>query len=439
MQEQNNILLEKECQRIIENVPNNLTNDQKMRYLCHELALILSKSTEFFYEKENQERRREIYDNYKTIENFSVVCRNAVYKHVEQAEKLGLHCNMIEIKGDDNQEFAHWDIEYYGDNNKRYLINPIPDFYRIQMGFSTKSFCSMSEYVNYDGPSFDAMSKEYIRNMDKSLGYLEGDMYTEEFLKKLQTDIQLKTGTHIVRTTDVYQEYCLKLLELIKNRELTVDEKLEEMRKIDPKLDEHKGAIKDSFEKEIITKGARKVMHNLSIKSLLNEEGDLNLSRDGAQYVGNLDVTKISKLKEEVLIYKFNYLLECMPQITSRITGFIENKNFMDEIKKYIFKKGGERDSVHRHTVSRIENGKKEYYMMFSLKVSEDDNSKIYAFYNQKTKECIRNIEPLEFMIENNLTPLKDSSLNDEINHSKNLNQMFCEEVVPTEELISTK
>lgn len=436
MQELNKLDIEEKCQKIIENVPRNLTNDQKMRYLCHELALILEKSTEFFYEKDNNERRKEIYNNYKTIENYSVVCRNAVYKHVELAEKLGLNCNMIEIKADDSQAFPHWAIEYYGDNNKRYLINPIPDFYRIQMGFSTKSFCSMSEYVHYNGPSFDIMSEEYLRNLDKTLGYLKGNMYTEELLEKLQTDINTKLGTHIVRTSDIYQNYNMKMLELLKNEEMSIEEKMQEIAKIDPDLSKHKDPIKESFEKKIITKQTRKIMHNLSVKSLINKNEELNGSRDGAKYVGNMDVTKLTKLKDELLIYRFNYLLECIPQITEGLTGFIENKNFMEEIKKYLFK-SGERELVHRHTVTSNENSQKKYYMMFSLKLP--DNSKIYAFYNPETKECSRNIEPLDFMLENKLTPLKDSSLNDEMNNSKNLSQMLCKAEVPIEEIKITK
>ncbi len=419
--------LDEECQRIIENVPLGISDDKKMRYVCHELALILSKSVEFFYERDNTERRREIYDNYQSIENNEVVCRNAAYKHVEVANKLGLDCKCIEINGEDDQEFTHWSIEFNGDNNKKYIINPIPDFYRIQLGFSTKSFCSISEYPNYDKEIFDTMSEDYLRKMDEELGYLSGGMYTEELLEKLRSDINSKLGTHIVKTTEVYQEYYLKLINMMKNTTLSINEKMEEMKLVDPDFGKHREILEDCFKTNRLNKEVRKIMHNISIKYLVGEDNNLERFREGAKYIGNFDITKASKIKKEALIYKFNYMIECLPQLTNNLTGFIENKCFIDEVKKYIFKKGGEREAVHRHTVSRIENGKKEYYMMLSLKLDENSNNKVYCFYNQKTKKCIRNIEPLDFMLEHGLTPRKDSSLNEELDRMTSLSSMMCE------------
>lgn len=116
--------------------------------------------------------------------------------------------------------------------------------------------------------------------------------------------------------------------------------------------------------------------------------------------------------------------MECFPQLTSNLTGFIEKKNFFDELKKYIFQKG-ERDMVHRHTIFKTEDGKKEYYMMFSLKINSSNENKVYCFYNPYTKKSLRNIEPLDFMLEHNLTPRKDSSLNEELEKDKELTTML--------------
>lgn len=424
MEEIDNLTLEEKCQRIINNVPLNLNDDQKMRYVCHELGLIFAKNVEFFYDKENEDRRKEIFNNYQTIENNQVICRNAAYKHVEVARALGLNCKMIEIKEDDNQWITHWAIEYKGENNKRYIINPIPDFYRIQMGFSTKSFCSTSEYTNYDGEPFDTMSEEYLREIDEKLGYIPGGMYTEEFLEKLREDINARLGTHIIKTTKIYQDYYYKLLELMKKDLIPLEERLEEIRNIDPNFEENKDVIKNCIHSKKISRDMKKILHNLSIKELAGSDSNLELKRDGASYLGIFDVTKKANIKTELLLYKFNYMIECFPQLTSSLTGFIEKKNFFDELKKYIFQKG-ERDTVHRHTIFKTENGERKYYMMFSLKINNSNENKVYCFYNPYTKKCLRNIEPLEFMLEQNLTPRKDSSLNEEIEKDKALSTML--------------
>lgn len=339
MEEKNNFTLEEKCQSIINNVPLKLNDDQKMRYVCHELGLIFAKDVEFFYDKENEDRRKQIFNNYKTIENNQVICRNAAYKHVEVANALGLDCRMIEIKENDNQDITHWAIEYNGENNKRYIINPIPDFYRIQMGFSTKSFCSSSEYANYNGEPFDTMSEEYLREIDEKLGYLPGGMYTEELLEKLREDINARLGTHIINTTNIYQDYYYKLLELMKKDFISLEEKLEEIKSLDPDFEKHKEVIKNCLHSKKISNDMKKILHNLSIKELVGSTADLELKRDGASYLGVFDITKKENIATNMLLYKFNYMIECFPKLTNNVTGFIENKNFFDELTRYIFRK----------------------------------------------------------------------------------------------------
>lgn len=48
MEKTDNITLEEKCQSIIKNVPLDLNDDQKMRYVYHELGLIFAKDVDFF-------------------------------------------------------------------------------------------------------------------------------------------------------------------------------------------------------------------------------------------------------------------------------------------------------------------------------------------------------------------------------------------------------
>lgn len=104
----------------------------------------------------------------------------------------------------ENINFNHWALVYENEG-KKYLINPIPDFYRVQMNSSTKSFCHTEDYKFYQDEKFNSMSDEYLRQIDKAIGYLKNDCYTDELFEKLSEEMQSGLGTFIVRTSNYYQ------------------------------------------------------------------------------------------------------------------------------------------------------------------------------------------------------------------------------------------
>lgn len=108
-------------------------------------------------------------------------------------------------------------------------------------------------------------------------------------------------------------------------------------------------------------------------------------------------------------------MFRAIPSLTTSLTGFIENKNFMDQLEKYIFTSGEERSRINRHTVYKENNGNKEYFMMYSLKLDNKDNSSLYCFYDQNEKKVELGIEPVKYMLDHDLKSLKESSLNLEL------------------------
>ena len=421
MKEKDNETLEDSCERIIRNAPRTTNSDLKMLYLYNELGKVLSKNMEFFYQADI-ERKKEIMDNYQIIENNEVICRSAVNLFEEQGKKLGINVCAIEMGVDEEAKVNHWALVYTSDDGKRYIINPIPDFYRVQLGFSPKHFCVSEEYVGYEGPSFSSMSQEYIRSLNEQLGNLPGGMYTEELLDKLGGEIINKLGTHIIRSSDGYQDRYLTLLELIKNDKLSVNEKLEKWEKVDSNYTKNREIIKKAIETQNIDKKVRKAIYRLAYQDLIGTELNLNQKREGAKIIGTIDPTSLKEHQKEMMLYKFKYMMFALPQITKNLTGYIENKNFMDEAKKHIFRGNEEKNSIYRHTITREENGKSEYYMIVSIKPEEASDARLYCFYNPKTKEVKMGIEPIEFMQKHRFYPLKNSSLNQLIQEYNKIN-----------------
>lgn len=397
-------------EEIINGISNSYSNDEKLRYLYIELCKCFSKSTQFFYDRDPI-KQEEIFNNYTNIEDNEVVCRSIVHFMCTIAEKIGLTCHPIEMSSSDHLKYSHWAVEYIN-QGRRYLINPIPDFYRVQMGFSTQHFCNTTDYFGYDGKPFDTMDTAYIRTLDEKIGYLSSGMYTDELLEKISIDLRSRIGTHIVHTTDIYQDYYLKLLELNKS-DLNIDQKLEEISRIDPEFEEHRDIIIQNLQNRTIDKNLKRIIHTLSFNSLIQSDPDLFHSREGAKYNGFFNIRNARAVKDELLEYKFNYMMNCLVNFSTPLTGYIENKDFIDELAKVVFSASSEKGCFHRHTVYSTTGSRNQYYMMFSLTLV--NQQKKYCFYNPYTKEFDLSVEPIDYMIHHHIKPVKDSSLNNEI------------------------
>ncbi len=409
----NNIDLYETCDQIVESIPNYYSNDQKLRKLYWEVGKLLAKSPTFFYEKDLA-KQKEIYENYQVIHNREVICRNVVYLYFNLCQKLGLNCRMIEMDDIENMHFNHWALVYENEG-KKYLINPIPDFYRVQLGFSTRSFCHAENYFAYAKETFDSMSDDYLRKLDESIGYLNaGGYYTDELFEKFSNELNNRLGRHIVRTSDAYQDYYLTLLDLICNKEMTLQEKMNSIRKIDVDFDQHKNVIQKVFESETIHEDMKKIMHSIAYKKLIGVPFPFATVREGSDFIRQMDVSNLENKKKEILLYKFEYMMCCIPKLTVPLTGYIENKNFIEELCEYIFPTTEERECIHRHTIVQENEGKNEYYLMFSLKDLNGVDS-FYCFYDHQNKTFQMPIEPIAFMLHHHMKPLKNSTLHDKM------------------------
>lgn len=403
-----NFNLENITNEIISKMPKNLDEDTKMRYIYIQVCKFLKKNVEFFYDS-NKVINDNLYKNFKSIEDGNVICRSVVYYIYNLTKKVGLDCEMIEMQEDDEVEYNHWALVYNGKNNKRYLINPIPDFYRVQMGFSTKHFCC-SEKGRGSELDFDVMSDDYIRKLDENIGYLIGNMYTDELLQKFSTEINMRIGKHIVKTSEYYQNYYMTLLSLISNDAFSLEQKLLMMKRVDENYEENEHLLKSCFESRVVSKELKENIYKCAFKKLREQDSFTMIDRPGSKVGSSFDITKMKKFQDEIFLYKFQYMINCFSQFTDNLTGYVENKLFFDELKKYMAFTTDEKNRLHRHTVYKINNGIKEYSMFYHIELN---NSECYSFFNPKTKEFIYNIKDvIDFLNNNNIFILKNSSLN---------------------------
>ncbi len=408
-------MLNDKIENIIINLPYGLSDDEKMVYLYHELGKILSKDEKFFYDTDYDYNEHK-FSNPDEIDNFKVVCKSCAYLFSQVGIQIGLRLEPVELTKAIDGNFSHYGIRYHGENDKVYLLNPVYDFYRMQMGFETKHFGITSNYKDYDAETFDRFDDERLKKIEKKLGYVDS-MYSEDLFEKLKVSMMRKLGHHIIKTSSFYQDYLLLMIDLIKNDDLSIDEKLKQVCLFDKDCEKYKDVIIECFDKKMITRKMRNNIRSYAYKNLTEKKTDLDIIRDGSSYSGYLDVSSFDKKsnvdKDDIMLYKFNYFIKSLSQLTENITGFIENKLYLDKVFSYVFN-DEERKNIRRHTLYTKEDNNKKYYMIYDIRLSNNEDS-VYVFYDPYTKESRRAGDLVNFLIENKMHVLESSSLNNKI------------------------
>jgi len=169
-----------------------------VRKVLIDACMQVYRDLEFFFQAENKEQRRKIYNKKMRLEKgykYSVVC-NTFCEMIKDylVSNYGFDVEVITC---DSDEFGHRDIMVNINGNK-YIINCLSDLERIQMGMSTKRFAS-KKYCEERYPNLCVednvcyLSDDEIEQIDREIGYYNGMYFDQviDVIKKEFDDIKL--------------------------------------------------------------------------------------------------------------------------------------------------------------------------------------------------------------------------------------------------------
>ena len=156
--------MEKIVEKIINSIPNNLTELEKAYFVYLELGKILNIDTGYFLSGSRSKKDR-IFENGKNFERINstnVICNSSA------------------------ELYAH-------------ILNMLQDLYNIQTGARTRHFAPPLEYINEgyrrelqeeNFLSLASVSSGELERMDKKLGYSFHGIYLNDFINRIKLEIK---------------------------------------------------------------------------------------------------------------------------------------------------------------------------------------------------------------------------------------------------------
>lgn len=177
---------------IIENMPKNLTDIEKVRYIYLEIGKIISYNVEYRHCIDTR-FAKDIYDEKITIgsierKNYQnkiiLVCKQASEILNETLNEINIKSKCIGLE-EGNQ--YHVDV-LVSVNNKKYSLNIIRDAANIQKGLKTIGFATTKK--TYNGINCDTITQDDLRIVDQKLGYCKNNMYMDEAIFILKEEMK---------------------------------------------------------------------------------------------------------------------------------------------------------------------------------------------------------------------------------------------------------
>lgn len=205
-----------------------LTNIRK--YLI-EISSKVYRDYKFFFQAENKEQRRSIYNHTIEIkggdETYPIVCKSCCEK-IKQ-DLISIYGYDVEVICCDSDEFGHCDILVHGDND--YIVNCLSDLELNQVGMKSKRFASR-KYCEERYPQLlenvkmGFLSSKDVEKIDEEIGFFNG-MYFDDVIDRLSLEFHdfskyLKSddGLRLVLLGNVDESYVdnMNTLELLQTK-----------------------------------------------------------------------------------------------------------------------------------------------------------------------------------------------------------------------------
>lgn len=179
---------------ILSNMPENLSNIEKVRYIYLQIGKIFSYEREYLYTQDF----RVANDMYNDVITISMINnRNYQNKIVSTCKQTAeVECDVInslreknicaKIVGYDPIEEKHVAVIVTIDD-KNYYLDINADLYKIQKGMRTVGFAKSS--IAVDRTECDTISSEDLEKIDKKLGYCKYGIYTDDVIDMLRKEM----------------------------------------------------------------------------------------------------------------------------------------------------------------------------------------------------------------------------------------------------------
>lgn len=183
--------------KILENIPKDLTDIEKARYIYLQIGNINSYNREFLYITDS----RFITDAYRerithemieegNYENKIVsLCKQISEIECEAINKIGKMNIQAVTVGYNEEEEGHVAV-ILNISNKNYYLDINPDLYKIQKGMKTVGFAKTETAPN--GVKCEVISDEEIKKMDEKIGYCKYGMYMDDIIEMIKNNMENK-------------------------------------------------------------------------------------------------------------------------------------------------------------------------------------------------------------------------------------------------------
>lgn len=181
--------------KILQYMPKNLTNIEKVRYIYLSIGDLFAYDRDYMY----LGREREILAAYsENLTISSIEKRNysnkirAICTQIGAIESEAINkMNNVNIKartvGYDEDLEGHVAVIVNIDG-KNYYLDITLDLYKIQKGMKTKGFAKASEAL--DGTECETISDEALKEIDEKIGYCKNGMYMDDVIEKIRKEMQ---------------------------------------------------------------------------------------------------------------------------------------------------------------------------------------------------------------------------------------------------------
>ena len=172
---------EKKLIEIIEHMPDNLTDMQKVRYVYIEVCKFFSYNPE--YVTGDKDKKEELFDQDIDIHAMmedKAICSSLSRAVIYLLRELGIECNGVFFNG---KRDGHLEV-IVGIDGEIYELNPASDLMNVKMGLRTVGFArkmvgdSMESFWGYSH-----LTQAQIKELDDALGYTFG--LSKEYIDKI--------------------------------------------------------------------------------------------------------------------------------------------------------------------------------------------------------------------------------------------------------------